>query len=170
LGFVIAVTGAIGSGKTTLASRLAGELRAVHLSSDDVRLSLSHKQRRSGDRVFGELHRRLEHALEQGRSVVLDSTGMSPRFRALLRVHREQIVHVHLVLQRADRFDEREAQRTDRPAGALPHAAFARSKRVEFHDAPDVVVVTDDLTAEQVYSEVTASARMLGVALAQLRC
>jgi predicted kinase len=166
LGFVVAVTGAIGSGKTTLAQRLALQSGAVHLSSDDVRLSLSHKQRRSGARVFEELHRRYERALDQGRSIVLDSTGMSPRFRALLRAHRREIVHVHLVLQGVQRFEERESRRTDRPAGALPRAAFFRSLHVEFHEPPDIIVVTDDLTPDEVYCDVAANARMLGVAFA----
>lgn len=161
MGFILAVTGAIGSGKTTLASRLAAEHGAAYLSSDGVRLSLSHKQRRSGDRVFAELHRRFERALAERRSVVLDSTGMSPRFRALLRAHRGEIVHVHLVLRSPERFEERELRRDDRPQGPLTRAAFLRSRGVEFHDAPDVVVATDDLTPEQVYWEVGAALRLV---------
>jgi predicted kinase len=156
VGYVIAVTGAIGSGKTTLASRLAADFGAVHLSSDAVRESLSHKQRRSGERVFAELHRRFERALDERRSVVLDSTGMSPRFRALLRVYRDGIVHVHLVLRNQHRFEERERARTDRSGGLLPAAAFHRSRDVEFQHAPDVVVETDELTAGEVYGRVAA--------------
>lgn len=121
------------------------------MSSDEIRLSLSRKQRRSGEKVFAELHRRFEQALTGGCSVVLDSSGMSPRFRALLRAHRAQLVHVHLLLRSAERFEQREAHREDRPAGALPRAAFHRSCAVEFHDAPDVVIATDDLTPDQVY-------------------
>lgn len=156
---VIAVTGAIGAGKTTLASALAADYGALHLSSDDVRLSLSRKARRHGDRVFDELHRRFERAIAQGRAVVLDSTGMSPRFRALLRAHRERIVHVHLVLGDPLRFQEREQQRTDRVAGALPFAAFARSCNVGFHEPPDVVVQTDEFTVDEAYREVSGLLR-----------
>lgn len=152
---VIAVTGAIGAGKTTLASALAADYGALHLSSDEVRLSLSRKARRSGDRVFEELHRRFERAVAQGRSVVLDSTGMSPRFRALLRAHRKDIVHVHLLLGDPRRFEERESRRTDRPAGALPFSAFARSCTIEFHDPADVLVQTDEFTPDETYREVS---------------
>lgn len=159
--FILAVTGAIGAGKTTLAARIAAERGALHLSSDDVRLSLSHKQRRSGDKVFAELHRRFERARSQGRAVVLDSTGMSPRFRALLRAHREDLMHVHLLLRSAERFEQREAGRADRPAGPLPRAAFHRSSAVEFHDAPDIVIATDDLTPDQVYFEVELALRLV---------
>ncbi|HET6896542.1 MAG TPA: hypothetical protein VFH72_14255, partial [Candidatus Baltobacteraceae bacterium] len=116
-----------------------------------VRESLSHNQRRSGDRVFSELHRRLERAIEQGRSVVLDSTGMSPRFRALLRAHRENVVHVHLTLGSQQCFEERERQRTDRPGGMLSASAFHDSQRIEFHDPPDVAIATDDLTPDEVF-------------------
>lgn len=116
-----------------------------------MRESLSHNQRRSGERVFSELHRRFERGIEQGRSVVLDSTGMSPRFRALLRAHRENLVHVHLTLGNQQRFEERERQRTDRPRGMLSTSAFYDSQRVEFHDPPDIVIATDDLTPGDVF-------------------
>lgn len=127
----------------------------MHLSSDDVRLSLSHKQGRSGARVFAELHRRFECALDERRSVVLDSTGMSPRFRVLLRVHREELFHVHLELRDVRTFEERERGRTDRPSGALPAPAFHRSKRVQFYELPDIVVATDERTPDEVYLLVT---------------
>jgi predicted kinase len=157
VGFIVAVTGAIGSGKTTLAMRLAADYGAVLLSSDAVRESLSRRKRRSGERVFAELYRRFERALDERRNVVLDSTGMSPRFRALLRAYRENIVHVHLLLRDERRFEERERGRADRPVGVLPPEAFHQSRLVEFTQAPDVVVGTDDATAEEVYGAVMAS-------------
>jgi predicted kinase len=151
---IFAVTGAIGAGKTTLAARLAAQYGAVHLSSDNVRLSLSHNRQRSGARVFAEFHRRFERAVEEGRDVVLDSTGMSPRFRALLRAHRRNIVQVHLLLASEEQFKQREEHRVDRPEGPLPVAAFRRSQHVRFHDPPDLVLATDGRTPEEVFSEV----------------
>ena len=47
----IAVTGAIGAGKTTLASRLARERGAYLLSSDAIREALPVRQQ-DGERVF----------------------------------------------------------------------------------------------------------------------
>lgn len=159
---MLAVTGCIGAGKTTLASRLAAEYGAVLLSSDAVRAELSHNQGRRGDRVFHELHRRFEIARHAGGDVILDSTGMSPRFRALLRAHRHELRHIHLLLRDPRCFEARERQRTDREAGPLPYAAFRRSLRVEFHDAPDLVLATDDLDADAVY-------RIVGRYLAERR-
>ena len=151
MAFTLAVTGSIGAGKTTLASRLAADYGALLLSSDAVRLDLTHNQRRRGERVFNELHRRFETALEEGRAVVLDSTGMSPRFRALLRAHRNALVHVHLLLLDPGCFEARERQRSDREEGPLPYAAFRRSQRVAFHDPPDLVVATDHLDADALH-------------------
>jgi shikimate kinase len=147
----VAVTGAIGAGKSTLASRLAYELHALLLSSDAIREALSHKQRRKGERVFGRMHERFVVALAEGKRVVLDSTGMSARFRGLLHLHRNEIVHVHLTLHDSKRFDERELRRTDRPNGPLPLAAFNQSQRVVFQEPPDLTIATDDLSADEVY-------------------
>lgn len=151
MAFTLAVTGSIGAGKTTLASRLAAEHGALLLSSDAIRLELTPAQRRRGERLFKELHRRFEAALQEGRAVVLDSTGMSPRFRALLRAHRNELVHVHLLLRDPQCFEARERQRSDREQGPLPYAAFRRSQRVAFHDAPDLVVATDGLDADALH-------------------
>ncbi len=104
--------------------------------------------------MFAELHHRFERALAERRSIVLDSTGMSPRFRALLRAHRGEIVHVHLVLASVRHFEQRERGRTDRPAGALPAAAFHRSRGVQFDQPPDLVIETDELTPDETYWKV----------------
>jgi shikimate kinase len=161
----IAVTGAIGAGKSTLAARLAQELGAVLLSSDAIRESLSRKQQRKGSRVFAQMRDRFLLALAGGDTVVLDSTGMSGRFRALLHAHRAEIAHVHLTLDDAKRFDERERQRTDRASGPLPFAAFKHSQRIVFYDPPDLVIATDEISAEEVYLQVCQSGTMGGGAV-----
>lgn len=151
MAFIVAITGSIGAGKTTLASRVASERGAVLISSDSVRAQLSPNQRGRGDCVFAELHRRFEQALREGRDVILDSTGMSPRFRALLRAHRSSLVHLHLVLNDPRTFAERERGRSDREDGPLTYAAFRRSQRVEFHETPDLIVATDRLDADALH-------------------
>lgn len=75
----------------------------------------------------------------------------------MLRAHRAQIVHVHLMLDDVRCFEERERGRSDRPAGALPAAAFHRSRRVQFHDPPDLILATDALSRDEVYATVSAA-------------
>jgi predicted kinase len=129
----------------------------VLLSSDEIREGLSHNQRRRGERVFAEMHERLRLALLEGKRVVLDSTGMSVRFRTLLHAHRAQLLHVHLRLHDPKRFEERERQRTDRPNGPLPHAAFKHSQSVFFHEPPDLIIATDEISPDDVYRLVSAA-------------
>lgn len=116
---------------------MAAEYNAEHLSTDEF-----------GTR---EVCRRFERALDEQRSVIVDSTGMSWRIRDVLHVHRSEILHVHLLLADEALFAQREAARTDRPHAPVPLAAFRRSKRVEFADAPDLILETDDRTMDQVY-------------------
>jgi hypothetical protein len=97
------------------------------------------------------MHERFEAALARGDPVVLDSTGMSARFRAILLAHRPSLRHIHLRLLSVERFEQRERQRSDRPDGPMPRLAFYRSCAVEFHDAPDLVLTTDGLTPDEVY-------------------
>jgi predicted kinase len=151
MAFTLVVTGPIGAGKTTLARRLALERGALLLSSDEVRTSLSRRQRRSGTNVFARLAQQFDRALAENQPVILDSTGMSPRFRALLHAHRERVVHVHLTLDDVLRFEEREHGRRDRRGAPLPRGAFLRSRNVEFVELPDVVVSTDSRTIDEVY-------------------
>jgi predicted kinase len=129
----------------------------VLLSSDAIRENLSNTARRSGERVFSAMHEQFEMALAQGAAVVLDSTGMSPRFRALLRAHRMQLLHVHLLLHDPQRFEEREHARTDRQEAPVARAAFHRSRRIEFHDPPDLTIATDELDVQQVYDIVSCA-------------
>ncbi len=125
------------------------------ISSDAIREGLSLKAQRSGKRVFQMMDEQLGAALAQGASIVLDSSGMSPRFRSILRARGSDFIHVHLQLDDPRLFEEREQQRADRGAGPLPRAAFNRSRSTEFTRAPDLVIATDALHPDQVYARVT---------------
>lgn len=153
--FSVAITGSINSGKSTLARRLAEALGAVVLSSDEIRRRLPASSRQSGSRVFAAMRAELEAAMAAGRRAVLDSTGMSPRFCALLEEQRSRLWHVHLRLERLEVFDEREQRRADRPDGPVPRAAFLHSCRVAFSGPPDVTISTDDITPREVYQIVS---------------
>ncbi len=152
----IVVTGTINAGKTTLAKKLAASLGAQWISSDAIRDELPGRRAPRGARVFNEVRTRLERALEEGRLVVLDSTGMSHRFRALLRGYRDDLVHVHVTLDDEMQFEERERGRLDRRDGRVSSSAFRRSQAVEFHEAPDLTLTTDRTRPEELYAAVCA--------------
>lgn len=80
---LICIGGLSGTGKSTLAKRLAGELSAVWLRSDEVRkelwgVSLTTKlpaeaySSAFSEKTYVEVNRRAETALRDGRTVILD--------------------------------------------------------------------------------------------------
>lgn len=121
------------------------------LSSDDIRAALPRNQSRHGSRVFAVMAAMLAESLRAGVRVVLDSTGMSARFRAILREQRSIFCHIHLRLERVETFQQRECRRTDRRDAPVPRTAFFHSARVGFQYPPDLSIATDDLTVPEVY-------------------
>jgi len=80
---LICIGGLSGTGKSTLARRLAGDLSAVWLRSDEVRkelwgvpfdtkLPLEAYTQEFGEKTYKELNRRTDAALRAGRTVILD--------------------------------------------------------------------------------------------------
>ena len=128
------------------------------LSSDAIRDSLPLWQQ-GGSHVFERMARELATAVTNGAPIVLDSTGMSPRFQHLLRAHRTELFHVHLVLGSVECFERRERVRTDRKNGSVPHSAFFHSAEVVFRNAPDLTIVTDNLSTDDVYRITTQAIR-----------
>ncbi|MGZ6827052.1 MAG: AAA family ATPase [Mycobacteriales bacterium] len=85
---LVLVGGLPGSGKTTVAARLAEEHGWSHLSSDVVRVELAPPDRYSPasvDRVYAELAARAEGLLAGGTTVVLDASLVDARQRERLR-------------------------------------------------------------------------------------
>jgi chloramphenicol 3-O-phosphotransferase len=96
----------------------------------------------------------LSQALAQGRRAILDSTGMSFRFRALVVRVRADAFHVHLTVDLGE-WREREARRTDRPP--LDASIYRRSARIVFPSPPDLVVNTTPLTPGDLADRVAAA-------------
>jgi predicted kinase len=97
---LVLVGGGPGTGKSTVAERVASELGAVWIRSDEVRkdvAGLSHEAHAFAEpdeglyalsvsaRTFEEMTRQTTALLEQGMSVVLDATWRSASERAVLR-------------------------------------------------------------------------------------
>lgn len=143
---VLILTGAIGAGKTSVATALAERYGAVRLSSDALR-----SNRRHG---FHRMARALEDALARGLRVVLDSTGMSFRFRDLAARVRRQALHVHLTVDAAQ-WEAREQQRRDRPS--LDRGVYERSSHVVFDPPPNLTLDTTSLSLSDVIAVVASA-------------
>jgi predicted kinase len=140
---VLIVTGPIGSGKTTVATALAGRYGAVLLSSDALRSKRKHG--------FDRMANRLDDALAQGRRVVLDSTGMSFRFHRLAARVRAQALHVHLLVDPVQ-WEARERRRADR--APLERDVYERSARIVFDPPPDLVLDTSACSPGEIAASV----------------
>ncbi|MGW0161049.1 bifunctional aminoglycoside phosphotransferase/ATP-binding protein [Mycobacterium sp. NPDC003323] len=103
---LIIVGGGPGTGKSTLSRRLADEIGAQVLSTDDIRRELQERGRISGstgslqsglytrdnvDRVYDEVCRRAQQVLAGGDTVILDGTWRSARHRAAARAIAEDL-------------------------------------------------------------------------------
>lgn len=80
----IAICGAIGAGKTTLARQLADELGFDRLSADEIRLELTGDPEARGMAVWIELVTRAQANVQAGKSLILDSTGIARTYRELV--------------------------------------------------------------------------------------
>ena len=116
------------------------------LSSDALRGAHGHP--------FARMQNALESALAHGKLVVLDSTGMSYRFRALAGRVRERAFHVGLYVD-PDNWRQRERARTDR--APLDEGVYRRSLRAPFAQPPDLHVDTSLRRAQDV-AELVAQA------------
>ena len=111
----------------------------MHLSSDALRGPHGHP--------FSRMRNALESALGHGKPVILDSTGMSYRFRALAAQVRSRAFHVALLVD-VPHWSERERSRTDRPA--LDAGVYQRSLRAAFAQPPDLTVDTSAMRPQDV--------------------
>jgi predicted kinase len=143
---VLILTGPIGAGKTSVATALAERYGAVRLSSDALRSNRSHG--------FHRMARAVDQALAHGRHFVLDSTGMSFRFRDLAARLRAQALHVHLTVDAAH-WEAREESRRDR--ARLNRGVYERSSQVVFDSPPDLTLDTSSLSPAGVLARVAAA-------------
>ena len=154
---LVIVSGAPGSGKTTMGARLAAELRVPHLNRDLVRDGL---WMTDGDDALVPTERAwhvwmaaVQLYLDAGVSLVIDQTFYRGRSDVTLRselVPRSLAVNVHLVASNAT---ERWCARIDREGRWGPDGAAARAKVEEIQPlvrdpldfgCPQIVVDTTD--------------------------
>lgn len=84
--WLIVMCGLSGSGKSTIAKKIAGERDAVIISSDELRKELFGNEAHQEDKnmLFAEYNKRVRTALERGVDVIADKTNLSIRSRRSL--------------------------------------------------------------------------------------
>ena len=139
---IYVVTGNISSGKTTLAKKIALATKAPLLSSDTLRLKVQAQPQgaATGDEFL--LMRQLAYTAALHKlDIVLDSTGMSYRFRNLVtdlrRSFPNQIFHIRLHCDR-DTWYYREMSRDDR--GPISEKFYEESDNVAWDVYPDMTI------------------------------
>lgn len=87
--------GISGSGKSTIAKKIGEEENAIIVSSDDLRKELlgDANNQNSNELIFNEFHKRIKHALINGKSVVADATNLTMRSRVPLLRNLVKVPH-----------------------------------------------------------------------------
>jgi predicted kinase len=150
---VVCIVGNIGAGKSTFARYLARELSADLISSDSIRVELFGDAGKinTGARVFDTMRERQRFATQNNRNVVLDSTGMSVRYRDHIQQLQDigkdsmapyRVFTLAFVCSRGIWF-EREQTRTDRTNGPLKAHVYEKSCEDARRVNPDITIETD---------------------------
>jgi len=162
--FVIALHGNIGSGKTTLGKRLSEHFGGIpHLSSDAIRAELygAPGVNKHGA-VFQTMHDRAKEHLANGSPIVMDSTGMSPKYRQMLEDIKNMNYPMHTIKLSSNRdvTNQREKTRDDRITldengkevpFEMPREVWDRSSQV---DMPyDLHIDTSNLSPDDVFNQ-----------------
>jgi hypothetical protein len=175
---LVIVGGLSGTGKSTLAGRLADRLGAVLLSSDRLRKELAglapeisaSAEYGQGiyrpewtDRTYVELVARAEQLLQRGESVVLDASWNRAAHRDAV-AQMAQRTHSRLVALRCQAGPEIVAKRLRHRA--MAHTAFsdaneaiAAAMTVDADPWPDAVPISTDVTPETSVAEAVAVVR-----------
>lgn len=158
---IYALYGTVGSGKSTLGKSLSKHFGGIpHLSSDGIREELLGDPAKRGGQVFETMRSRLLGHLAGGSSVVLDSTGMSDKYRNILNEFRDK-VPMHVIQLSCDpaAWKAREGMRTDRwkmedgkrVPFVMPDRAYNESSQVFV--PPDLHIDTTNLHPDEVFSQ-----------------
>jgi predicted kinase len=127
---LVVLAGRPGTGKTTLARRLAADLRAAHLRGDAIatailRSSLTDIPDEAGEAAYGVLREVALGCLACGTSVVIDAVNATPQRRAIWPAVADsaavRLVVLETLLSDSDEHRRRVEARRSEFAGHIPH-------------------------------------------------
>ncbi len=168
---LVAVGGGVASGKSTVAARLARQLDALHVGSDEVRAEMpragldAFSQRHEAE-VYAEVLRRAERGLAAGRNVVVDGCFSLARergeARAMAVAHGAPFLFVECRAAEAairERLAARDAASDEPFWRAVADDLAARSEPVVELAEGEHDVVRTDAPVEAVLEDVAARVR-----------
>lgn len=87
--------GISGSGKSTIAKKIAEEENAIIVSSDNLRKELFGDESRQdvNELVFNEYHKRIKNTLLKGKSVIADATNLTMKSRRAIFANLKKVPH-----------------------------------------------------------------------------
>lgn len=173
---IVALSGPICAGKSTLADLMVTRLSALRLKTNELIRQLNPKAResravfqRTGDKLDKETEGRwvaegVIKLLESGpqnqdRLVIVDAVRIEPQLQFLRKVYPSAVVHVHLEASEtelAKRYSKRSSHFTE--MAAYKDVGKNRTERNvrDLADTADVVIQTDRCTTEDVFVRVAA--------------
>lgn len=104
----VMMCGLSGSGKSTVAQRLAKEYDATVFSSDELRQELYNdvNDQTRNQELFAELHKRVKECLKNGKSAILDSTSLNYKKRMAFLAELKNILCTRICVLVATPYEE----------------------------------------------------------------
>ncbi len=151
---LVVVFGLPGTGKTTFAESLAGQLELPHFNTDKIRTEMGLRGRYDPDtkaRVYERMLERTEAELQNGNRVILDGTfyleGLRQRLRSLAGRYRARIGWIEI--SAGEQTVAERVSRT-RPYSEADLAAYAKVKQAfEPLEEEHLTLFSDRMTSGQ---------------------
>lgn len=157
---LIMITGLPGTGKTTVATRLAQHLSAAHFNTDKIRIALSMQGQYSDAakaRVYDKLLSQSEEALSRGQTVIVDGTFYKQDLRQRFAAMAERLsIQLQWIELRAREAVIKERVNKKRQYSEADFAVYEKIKALyEPLQEKHLTLATDRLTLDEMVEQIT---------------